>query len=755
MNAPRLMALLVRHRRLALALVVAATAAGAILGGQVRVNNALEVWFLQDDPALVAYRRFQERFGNDEVVAIAVRAPEGVLAPAHLRLVAEGTRRLEAVAGVRSVTSLSTARFVEVVDDELRVGPVMPKPPEDAAGVEALRRRLEADPAVSRRLVSADGTVALLIARMEAHADFDARRHDVLAGIDAVLDEVFRAAGREVHTAGIGLVYDALNTASFRETPLFLGLCLLLVCISLFVLFRRPGPVLLALASVVLALGLVLGVYGAMGEEMNMVTAILPPLLIVVGVADTVHILQHRARAPDAPLHESLAFIFRPCLFTSLTTAVGFASLATARMQVIRELGLYAALGVLAAFVVSFVVCAAGLSSPWLAPAPRPPDGPGSDLLDRALAATGRLATTRPLAILGCCVLLTLAGGYGVSRLVTDTYSIDFFRAGHPVRVDSDAIEASYGRYMPLEFTVQPPGKGAAQAPAFLKALAAWQAEAQRLDLAGWSLSLADVVARLNQVLRDAGPEGRVVPDQAEAVAQALLMYESQPGNERVSLADAGYDTARVTFGVPMVSARGWGKLIAGLEGAARRYLPEGTRLVPGGYLPLYVRMMAYVVDAQRWSFSVAYLLVFALLGVLFRSVVLAAIAMLPNLLPIFVTLGLMGLSGIRLDIATVTIAAVVIGVVVDDTIHFLHRFRTELAECGDHAEAARRTLASAGRAIVGTSLILACGFCVMALATVKSIVFFGLLSAVAMLVALVADLLMLPALLVLVRPKV
>ena len=352
--------------------------------------------------------------------------------------------------------------------------------------------------------------------------------------------------------------------------------------------------------------------------------------------------------------------------------------------------------------------------------------------------------------------LLTLLGAWGISRIVVDTYSIDFFKASHPVRVDSDAIEATYGRYMPLEFTVTPPGGGEApaQAPEFLKGVAAWQRAAEEEDAAGWSLSLADVVARLNQVLLEGGPEMRVVPDDENRVAQALLMYESQPESERVSLADAGYQAVRVTFGVPMTSARGWGKLIDRLETLAGEHLPAGTRVTPGGYLPLYVRMMDYVVDAQVTSFSVAYLLVFVLLGILFRSVVVAAIAMLPNLLPIFVTLGLMGLAGVRLDIATVTIAAVVIGIVVDDTIHFLHRFRHELSGCGDYAEAALSTLATAGPALVGTSLILAGGFLVLALASVKSIVFFGLLSAVAMVSALVADLVVLPALLVAVRPR-
>jgi predicted RND superfamily exporter protein len=585
----------------------------------------------------------------------------------------------------------------------------------------------------------------------------------VLVGLYEVVDAVLRHDAVKVHAAGIGLVYDELNTASFRDTPLFLSLCILLVGIALFITFRRVGPVLMALLSVLLAMGLLMGLYALLGEELNMVTAILPTLMIIVGVADTVHLVQHRAARLDEPLEKSLAFIVRPCLYTSLTTAVGFGSLMSAQMQVIKDLGKYAAIGVIIALGVSVIVAAAMLSVERLAPRPRSEDETSSGFLDRQLAALGRLATGKPLAVIGVAALITLLGAYGISRIVVDTYSIDFFKASNPVRIDSDAIEASYGRYMPLEFAVSAPKslEAGVQEPEFLNALAAWQAEAKAKDLAGWSSSVADVVARLNQVLREGGPEDRVVPKTAGAVAQAMLMYESQPGNERLSLTDPSYRIARVTFGVPMTSAKEWGKLITSLEAIGKKHLPKGARVERGGYLPLYVRMMDYVVDSQVSSFAIAYFAVFMLLGLLFRSLTLAAVAMIPNLLPIFVTLGLMGLLGVRLDVATVTIAAVVIGIVVDDTIHFLHRFKKELHTSGpdgadgDYGEAARRTLRGAGPALVSTSLILAIGFLVLTLASVKSIIYFGLLSAVAMVAALFADLVLLPAILVSVKPRI
>ena len=175
----------------------------------------------------------------------------------------------------------------------------------------------------------------------------------------------------------------------------------------------------------------------------------------------------------------------------------------------------------------------------------------------------------------------------------------------------------------------------------------------------------------------------------------------------------------------------------------------------PTGYLPLYCQIIDYIVQSQISSFSLAFVVIFALMVLVFRSLRLGALSVLPNTFPVFLTLGLMGIAGIHLDLGTVTIAAVVIGIVVDDTIHFLYRYKVELqAARGDHERAVERTCATAGAALTATTLILAAGFLVLTLASVKSVIYFGLLTSTAMVAGLLGDRIIMPALLTAIRPR-
>ena len=196
-----------------------------------------------------------------------------------------------------------------------------------------------------------------------------------------------------------------------------------------------------------------------------------------------------------------------------------------------------------------------------------------------------------------------------------------------------------------------------------------------------------------------------------------------------------------------MTSAKDFGVTIERLTSLAE--LPPGTTLQPAGYIPLYVRIMDHIVQSQISSFAWAFVVIFTLIGLLFRSVRMALIAVPANLLPVLVTLGVMGFFGIRLDVATVTIAAIVLGLVVDDSTQFLYRYRA-VEETGVGVTAAVRTaVQTVGRPMMITTIVLAGGFSVLGLADIKSVAYFGLLLAVALVSALLADLLVIPAMLI------
>ena len=684
-RAERIVGWIYDRRRWCAALCAIVTALAAWQATRVGVDNSLEVWFVDDDPALVAYRTFQRTFGSDEVVVVAFSDAGGMLRPPGVELLRRAADRVRGVDGV---------------DGAFSVADVLGAAGSDSAGAaeNVLRERVLDDAVVRNRLASRDGTVALLVIRMQPLADIDGRRDAVLARIDDALAQL----AVPTRKAGIGVVYAALNRLAIVDAAVLFVAAWALIALVLWRLYRSIVPVGVALAVVATASLWTLGLYGACGRSLNMVTSVMPTLVLVIGVAECVHVQLHVGAVPpgaDRRTHvvRSLAFMLRPCLLNALTTVSGLASLAVSPLPVIRDLGVFGAFGIAACFALTLVGCAGALASPR-AEVGRAREG-GVTRVVAWLAAAG---TRRPARTLAAGAALVGALAIGATRLEVDTYTIDFLFADHPVRRDSDFVEARVGPYVPLEFVVRAP-RGEADA-GLLDAVARWQRDAQALPGVGWGHSTKACAA-------------------AEDAACAL----------------------RVTFGVNMQSARSAERLIAAVSGAAD--LPAGATAEPAGYLPLYVRMVDHVVGSQVRSFALAFATIFLVIGVAFRSARAALFAVPANVLPVLAILGVMGFAGIRLDVATVTIASVVLALVVDDTVHVLHRLHHELGQRWSPAAAVQATLDAAGRAIVVTTIVLIAGFAVFALAEIKSVIWFGLLIALGLVAGVVADLVLMPAL--------
>jgi len=677
-------------RRRALALVCAAlTALAAWQAGKVGVDNSLRIWFLDDDPHLVAYRSFERRFGSDEVAVIVFRRDEGMAQGAGLELLRRAEAELSAVDGVAQVISI--AGYAELMR---------------AAGFEGdLQRQILDDPLLRDRLVSRDGSSAALVARMQPGEGLDARR-------DRVVGDIERALARletPHHLAGIGVLYVALNRLSVVDAAVLFGAALALMLGLLWLCLRRLAPALLTLGVAVAAMVWTMGLYGAAGRSMNMVTSAMPTAVLVVCVAEMVHILLYAATQPCGAERRAravaiLGHMLPPCLLTSVTSAIGFAALGASPLPAVRDLGLFAAAGLLGGFVLTVLGAAFALA--WSRGEPQPG---GRGWTARAAQALGGLGMRHPAATLAIgCVALAIAGA-AASRVSVDTFTLGFLSPQHPVRRDSALIEKHLAPYVPMEFLVRP-APGAAPAE-LLAGIERWQRRGERLPGVGWSRSSVD-----------------------DARSGVALEKRSD-----------GSGAERVTFSVRMQSAKEVERTMDALLAEAR--LPAGAEVQAAGYLPLYVRMIDHIVDSQVSGFAIAFVAVFGVIALAFRSLRIAALAVPSNLLPIVALFGVMGAAGIRLDAATVTIAAVVLGLVVDDTVHFLHRLRAELARRVDAAEALRATIGSAGHAIVTTSIILTLGFAVFGLSAIASLVHFGLLIALALAVGVLTDLLLVPAL--------
>ncbi|MCO5166982.1 MAG: MMPL family transporter [Planctomycetes bacterium] len=754
----------------ALGLSYAAVLRAAGAPGPLRppVDNGIEIWFLEGDEAMKAYRRFQETFGNDEAVLVAFQVDGSVFEPATLALVADVTSRARAVPLVKGVTSLSTVVCFGAGDDgAIEVTrPYRAPLPEDPAAARAVadlaRARVTSDPLYRGALVSPDERTTLLTVQLDpvSPREMDLRRGEVLAGVRAAVDDAFVAAGRAPGSwwwGGIGVMNEELNRLSLEDLLRFGGLSTALVLVCLWFALRRVGAVLVAWGAVYLAQTWTLGAYCAAGLKLNLVTMILPTLVMVIGLTDAIYFITIWQQERDdlakegltkrEALARCLGFCALPGLFNSVTASVGFLAFVTADMAALRHLGLFAGLGIVLAFVSSVVVCAVALDAFDLRvrAAGDPPD---DGLLARTLAALSAFVARRHRAIVWAGAALLAASAAGILRLDVDTYTLGYLRESNQVRRDNDAIEAAFGPYLPLEVVIETGRPDGVKAPAVLQAIDALERETTaREEKVGGSTSIAGVVKRLNEVFHDGDPAAHVVPDDADLIEQELIFYDPQREDDPLQLVDfPRWERARVTFRTDNDSARAAHDLLARLEADAARLLPEGARAAPSGYVPLYVRLIDYLVWGQISSITTSFVVIFVVLLVLFRSWRHALISLPANVIPVALTLGFMGWAGIHLDVATVLIAAVALGLAVDDTIHVVFKFRALELETGDTWRSVDKTLRSTGAAILATSITLALGFSVLGLAQVKSVAVFGALMAVTMIAALIGELLITPA---------
>lgn len=670
---------------------VTALALGPLL--TLGVSNSLDMWYPGDDPALLQYEEFQKQFGSDEIVVIAISSEEGFDSKQGLAQIAELTDHLFYVDGVASVTSLST------VPESLR----------DARD----------------RLLSDDGKTSALLVQMTASPELETRRHAIIVDIK----EAVRNYPLSARFAGYGVIYDSLNQVSTVDSVSLLVTAHLVMILMLGLFFRRIGPVIVTLLAVGVATIWTMGLYAALGQQINMVTMALPTLVLVIGVADCVHMLRSVARQPkhmDRPTRVTtgIAAVIGPCLLTSVTTATGFFALTFSDLPVVQNLGLFGAVGMLSAFIASLIVVVASLSSESAEPRL------AETFLDSTAKRLWALGDQSPKRVVAAFVFLSAIAVAGLARLETDTFSIGYLAENHPTRLDSEFIEAQIGSYAPIDYIIRAED---VLANDVLDSLQDWQIAVGNIESIDWSWSLLDALGVENNLAPSTLEPGRIRGELARLQLLAPDVADSMIAGQR---------ELRVTFAAPMASARSVQALLAKIE--ARAHFPHSVTVHAAGYASLYTRIVERLVTSQIVGFSVAFGLILLSIAIATRSPIRTSLAIPANLFPVAATLGLMGWTGIPLDVATATIATVIMGLIVDDTVHILR----PASQAGDDvAMTINHAVRRSGSSLLMTSLILCAGFLVMGIAEIRSIAWFGLLTSFAMATAVLTDLILLPAL--------
>lgn len=747
--ADRVTVRLWRWRRVLAVLAVLGALLLAPLADIRTLDNDIGAWFERDDPVYTDYERLKQEFPGSRTLIIAL-ASDDAFAPATLDALRTISSEIERVTAVRRVQSLATANVVrtgEGDDADLQVEPLLPAAGDVDAAV--VRRQALADRLLAGDLVSTSGRVLAIIVSFD-ETRIDAMRSAVLGEIRGRVDRHL-PEGVTAHYNGSLEISETYNRVTLRNQAVFTPPILLITIVAIYVMFRSARLTFLTLFAVLVSTLWTLGLYMWAGFGFNILTSMLPALVLVLAIADDVHIIQHYTQCRrdgldhEAAWKHSVRHLITPLLAASGTTALGLLSLATSQVDAVRTFGLGAALGVMVDFAISITLMPTLLG--WVRVPPEPP--PQSRWLLVPMRAVGRLTARHPGRVIVATGALLLVAGVGLTRLHVDTNHVAFFKPGHPLHDSAALMDDQLAGIYSFQVLLEGPPESL-RTPDALRRMEALRQRLQSLSHVKKVVTLADYVARVHEQLAPAAARaGQRLPADADLISQELFVFGlSEEGRRELEgIVSSDYSRTQVMVKLASMSSDEAFVQVEEAERIARDLFRDtGIAVTVTGAGRLFATLDHYLVTSQVSSFATAFVSVFAVIFLVFRSLKFGLLAIVPNVIPVVIVLGAMGWLDISMNVATVMVASIALGVVDDDTIHFISRYRREARAGRTTDQAIALATEEEGRASLTTAIINTLAFSVLLLSDYRPSGWFGGLLALTMAVAFLAEVFLLPS---------
>lgn len=741
--------LVLRHRGLVLVFVGLVSLLSLASVSRAELHSSVQKLFFGDSPEWAAYLERAASYSNDDVPVVAVRDADPLSLESLDRL-DRAVALLEADPEITRVDGLHRAARIGGSDGMLtveRYAELARAAPEER---EELLAQMRADPMTGGLMVSTEAPWHLLVLELEVDPQRNAESRPRLA---EAVDAAFLEAGyapEDVVQSGFAVLARELQRQTRRILFVLLPVSIGILGLTCLLLFRRLAPALVTLGVSLMAMLWTMGVAVQWDRELNLLIAVVPAVVVIVGFSDVVHLwsaylTERRAgRDHDAAILASAAEVGQACLLTSATTFVGFVCIGMVPTPVFQQLGVLLGLGVALALLLAMTLVPIFLS--MLPPPEVAAEGEGSAVrrrVDGVLDALARFTDRHPWPIIAAFGLLVAVSLVGLSGLEVDADFSERLSKGNPVRQDMDLVDRHFAGTTMLQVFVDTGTPDGVLAPETFAAVAELEARLEAHPQVDAVISLADILRAMHPVL---GGEG-ALPTSREALAQYLLLFELSGGEELDRLVDFERQGLRMLARVPERGVRAVYEVGVDAEALARSHPIPGATVEATGFVYMLGSWLGEIVDGQRRGLALSCGLIAVMMVGGLRSLRLGLWSMVPNLVPVLALAGLLGLALETVDSDTMVVAMIALGIGVDDTIHFLVRYRLERARCADQAEALVQTFRYAGRAIFMTTVILALGFLPLAFSDYYSVWMFGVFLPLVLVVALLADLLLVPAL--------
>lgn len=759
----------VRHRALTVLFVAFIT---AILGTglpNLRVDTSFDSLISDKDPTKAAYDAIREEFGSDNTTIVYIQSPD-LWTEDRLVALEEMHFALEDLPFVERVESLFNVRSIQDQDGMIASSTVLDGVPFTDAEIQEARARALYSPLVVGNFISTDGTATAInvsIIKDPENPDFDRYAFQAMEAAIAPYSDQFS----EMFQVGPPRVNDDQKTNLFSDIALLVPLSLGVLIATIVVFLRSGIAPIFPLVTSGLSLAWTFGLMGHLGVPINILSAMVPSLVIVIGSTEDTHMLagylnglkEGRADTPPAERRRlAIQFLIRhlglPLILTTLTTTLGFAANAFTDMALVRDF----------AFAASVAIAANGLITILLVPLMLSLFGPlRSRLHDKPeegdehsdihtmrgpiamVLSVCRAAANYPKSVIGVTVVVMAVLSVFALQIKVSNDPISYYKEGYPLVQDVDKLAAELSGMEIFYVNLATPTPDGFRQPENLQRLAAikdYIEEDGRFDTA---LSIADHLSMVNREFHGGDPDMMVVPETTDLVNQYLLFFQRSDLESYIS---HDFQRANMVVRHNIHNSHDLKLAVTDLEEQVRAIAGRDLTVNLVGQNLMINNAAEELITAQVRSVGLLLIVIFVMMSLVYTSTIGGVLSLVPNVVPIIVVFGIMGIFDIPLNPGTATVAVIAIGIAIDDTIHLLSSYAYESRRTADRLLAVRRTVAHQAVPAISTSIALMAGFLVLMWSNFAILSQFGMLAAIAMIAALVADLIITPVLMSYVR---
>ncbi|MFH1148231.1 MAG: efflux RND transporter permease subunit [Pseudomonadota bacterium] len=720
-----------------------------------KMEHSVESFILKNDPDLIFFEKFKKEFGTDEFFVLAFK-DDRIFSNEVLSRIKTLTGSLKYIEEVRDVVSLTNATDIRGEEDNFYVQDLVERLPLNRDELDRLKKEATSNPLYADQLVSKDGcTTAIVIKTFDRPGD-DLYRTRLLEKVNKAVRAVFPDDRPRIYEAGWTITDYNLSKFMMEDLKTFIPLVLLMIAVALYLIFRSVLIMLVAVCNILVCLGWTMGTFPLVNATMNNITTIIPPLIMTIGITVAIHIIdQYREDMVQTTdrrqaLISSLKHAILPCFLASFTTVDGFISLSANDIPPIRDFGYVSSLGISFSFLISIILIPIMLY--FLRNRPIKFRLHHENSQSRLIDLFYRIVTNHSNKIIALTLIVVALSIWGITRIKIETNLLEYFKKNSEIYQANMFVEKNLSGVTTIEIAVETPEANGVLEPATLKKIESLGEFLKKQEKIDSVISIAGYLKDMNQSFNNEDPSHYRLPQSKNLAAQYMLLYGAGDIREYV---DADYRMARVSARFREHNSRQIRAMIDKTDSFIRSLTGPGINMRITGRSLLTANLIDALVYGQVYSLSIALLLIFGLIFIFLRSFSLGLISIVPNAIPLLINLGIMGWIGIPLNTSTAMISTIAIGIAVDDTIHFLTRYKHEKLAGKANMEAITVTMHSKGSAVVSACIVISMGFGILLFSNFVPTIQFGALTAFTMVIALFVELTTLPILLKIVNPAI